>query len=341
MTRAFPDAPVVTSLYDPEGTFPEFSERDIRPLWLDRVTTIRRRHRLALPALPLAWSLARVSADVVVCSSSGWAHGVRTTGRKVVYCHSPAKWLHRPADYLGERPGTGARTAMRVLHAPLLRFDRSAARSADVYLANSTFVAQQIDSVYGIKATVLHPPGGLDASGPVEAVPGLEPGFFLTVARLLPYKNVGAIVEAFRGLPGSRLVVVGDGPERDRLFPLASTNVRFVGEVEDPLLRWLYANSAGVVTASREDFGLTPVEAFGFGKPVAALRFGGFRDTVVDGETGVLFERPDSQAIREAIELLGATDWDADRIVRHADLFGEERFIEKLRGIVGSAAGGT
>jgi glycosyltransferase involved in cell wall biosynthesis len=338
LTRAFPDAPVITSLYDPEGTFPEFADRDVRPLWLDRVAPIRRRHRLALPALPLAWSLARVNADVVVCSSSGWAHGVRTTGRKVVYCHSPAKWLHRTGDYLGERPATGARMATRVLRAPLSRYDASAARSADVYVANSTFVAEQVRDAYGIAATVLHPPAGLEVSGPVEAVPGVEPGFLLTVARLLPYKNVEAVVEAFRTRPGSTLVIAGDGPERDRLVRLAPANVRFTGEVDDPALRWLYANSSGVVTASREDFGLTPVEAFCFGKPVAALRFGGFRDTVVDGETGVLFDRPDPAAIGEAVEALAGSGWDAERIALHAESFGEERFVDGIRSIVRAAA---
>mgnify|MGYP003493932589 CR=1 FL=1 len=102
---------------------------------------------------------------------------------------------------------------------------------------------------------------------------GIEPGFLLAVARLLPYKNVEQVVDAFRLLPGLSLVVVGDGPERERLAVAAPANVRLVGEVGDATLRWLYEGCRGLVAASREDFGLTPVEAASFGKPVAALRW--------------------------------------------------------------------
>ena len=135
LCRAFPDAPVYTSLYDRATTFPEFRDRDVRSLWLDRATPLRKRHRLALPFLPLAFATTRVDAEVVVCSSSGWAHGVRTDGRKVVFCHSPPKWLYRREDYLGERPSGAARAGLRVLDPYLRRFDRRAAASADTYVA--------------------------------------------------------------------------------------------------------------------------------------------------------------------------------------------------------------
>jgi glycosyltransferase involved in cell wall biosynthesis len=341
LTRAFPDAAVYTSLYDPAGTFPEFGARRVRPLWLDRIAPLRRRHRLALALLPIAWSQARIDADVVVCSSSGWAHGVRTGGRKVVYCHSPAKWLHRRDDYLGSHPAAGARLATGALTPVLERFDRRAARSADVYVANSTFIAGQIRDVYGISAAVLPPPAGLDPAGPQTAVPGLEPGFLLTVARLLPYKNVGETVAAFGLRRDARLVVVGDGPSRRGLGEGAPPNVRFVGEVDDARLRWLYANSAGLVAASREDFGLTPIESFSFGKPVAALHFGGYRDTVVPGVTGVFFERAEPAQIEAAVDTLRNVEWDAGRIRLHAASFAEDRFIEGMKAIVASAANGS
>ena len=176
-----------------------------------------------------------------------------------------------------------ARVGLRMLDPYLRAFDRRAAASADTYLANSTFVRDQIRSAYGIDAEVLHPPSSLDPDGPAEPVPDIEPGFLLTVARLLPYKHVAETVDAFRLLPGHRLVVVGEGPGRAGLEASLPGNVRLLGDVSDARLRWLYANCAGLVTASREDFGLTPVEAAAFGKPVAALRFGGHLDTVRAG----------------------------------------------------------
>jgi glycosyltransferase involved in cell wall biosynthesis len=335
LSTAFPDAPNRTSLYDPDGTFPEFRSRQIETLSLDHIALLRRRHRVALPLLPIAWTAARDDSDVVVCSSSGWSHGIRSSGRKIVYCHSPAKWLYRQQDYLGARPTGGARVGLRILSPALRRFDQKAAASADLYIANSTFIASQIREVYGIVAMVVSPPAGINAGGPTQAVPDLEPDFLLTVARLLPYKNVAAIIEAFRTHPESQLVVVGDGPQRTQLSNTAPRNVRFLGEVDDARLRWLFSNCAGLVAASREDFGLTPLEAASFGKPVAALRWGGFLDTVVPERTGLFFADAEPKTIAAAISDLTSRSWDAEAIRAHAASFSEERFVERMRAIVG------
>jgi glycosyltransferase involved in cell wall biosynthesis len=334
LCRAFPDAPLHTSLYDPETTFPEFRDRDVRSLWLDRFRPLRERHRLALPLLPFAFASTRIEADVVVCSSSGWAHGIRTKGRKIVYCHSPAKWLYRRDDYLGEHPSPAAKLGLRLLDPYLRAFDRRAARSADTYIANSTFVREQIRAVYGIDAEVLHPPAGLGASGPADPVPGIEPGFLLTVARLLPYKHVAETVDAFRLLPEQRLVVVGEGPEDTALRSSAPNNVRLLGEISDARLRWLYAHCVGLIAASREDFGLTPIEAASFGKPVAALHWGGYLDTVLPGVTGVFFERPTDDEIAEGVRRVLAPEWDEDAIRAHAATFSQQRFAERVGQLV-------
>jgi glycosyltransferase involved in cell wall biosynthesis len=335
LCRAFPDAPVYASLYAPEATFPEFRQRDVRPLWLDRIVPFRRRHRLALPLLPVAFSTSSVEADVVVCSTSGWAHGIRTQGRKIAYCYSPAKWLYRRDDYLGEHPSTVAGVGLRVLDPFLRRFDRRSAAGAERYIAISTFIASQIREVYGIHAEVLCPPPGVGPQGASEAIAGIEPGFVLTVARLLPYKNVGQVVEAFRRLPELSLIVVGDGPDRARLTANAPANVRFLAHVDDEQLRWLYANCIGLVAASREDYGLTPLEAACFGKPVAALRWGGFLDTVVPDVTGLFFDSPEAALIARAVKSLMSRTWDTARIVGHVGMFSEARFIERMRALVG------
>jgi glycosyltransferase involved in cell wall biosynthesis len=334
LCRAFPGAPLYTSLYDPESTFPAFRDHDVRTLWLDRLAPLRRHHRLALPLLPLAFRTTRVEADVVICSSSGWAHGIRTDDRTVVYCYSPAKWLYRKDDYLGAEPRRIVSLGLRVLDPFLRRFDRRAAARADTYLVISTFIATQVREVYGIEAEVVFPPIGLEVAGPSEPVAGVDPGFLLTVSRLLPYKNVAQIVDAFRLMPEQRLVVVGDGPERARLAAGAPATVRFLDRVSDAQLRWLYANSHGLVAASREDYGLTPIEAAGIGKPVAALRWGGYLDTVVPDVTGVFFDTPEPAAIAEAIERLAARSWDADTLRRHAAGFSEDHFIQRMRAIV-------
>ena len=327
---AFPGAPVYTSLYDPAGTFAEFAGADVRPSPLDRSRLLARHPRLALPLLAPAFGRMVVDADVAICSSSGWAHGARVRGRKIVYCHAPARWLYQTGRYVGERGGV-ARVAAGVLGGPLRRWDRAAAASADLYVVNSRAVRDRVRELYGRDAEVVPPPPALAPDGEREPVAGVEPGFVLCVSRLLPYKNVGEIAAAFRELPGERLVVAGDGPELERLRRTAPANVRMLGRVSDAQLRWLYAQAAGVVAASYEDFGLTPLEGAAFGKPAAVLRFGGFLDTVREDETGVYFERPVPGEIAAAVGRLLAGEWESTALAAHAAGFGPERFAARLR----------
>ena len=279
LVRAFPGAPLHTSLYDPAGTFPAFAAVDVRTLGIDRVGALRRRHRLALPLLAPSFSRLRIEADVVVCSSSGWAHGARVEGRKIVYCHAPARWLYQPDRYLGQA-GTLARIGLRALHGPLERWDRKAALAADRYLANSSWIARSIREVYGIEAEVGAPPAddrrdciattaGRDRTGlcplrlapaPLQERGGDRRGLRTTRRRA-----------ARRRRRGARRGRVGSGRR-------AGKNVRIAGGIGEDELRWLYQNARCLVAASYEDFGLTPVEAAAFGKPTAALRFGGFLD---------------------------------------------------------------
>lgn len=333
MARAFPDAPVYTSLYEPEATFEEFKSIDVRALPLNRSGLLRRHHRLALPLLASSFSRARVHADVVVCSSSGWAHGVGTGGHKVVYCHTPARWLYQPDRYLGHGHSL-KRLVLESLRPALANWDRQAASSARRYVANSTVVQKRIHDLYGIEAVILPAPHSIDPFGRREPLQALDGRFFLCVTRLLPYKNVDAVIGAFAGLPSERLVVVGTGPDRQRLERLAVPNVTLVGAVTDPQLRWLYANCEGVVAASYEDYGLTPLEAAAFGKPTVALRWGGFLDTMREGHTGVFFDTPDAPTIRDAVRRLGARRWRTDVLTSHGRRFNESRFITRLREIV-------
>jgi glycosyltransferase involved in cell wall biosynthesis len=337
MLKAFPGAPLYTSLYDADGTFEDFGRAEIRRSFLDRVAPLRKHHRSALPLLPLAFSRLRVDADVAVCSSSGWAHGAAGRARKVVYCHTPARWLYQTERYLGERGGA-ARLAVDVLGGPLRRWDRRAARTADRYLANSTVVRDRIRMIYGIEAELLPSPPAIGPEGPIRPLQGLDPGFFLCVSRLLPYKNVDAVVAGFARLGSERLVVVGTGPEADRLHRQAPGNVVFAGAVRDDELRWLYTHCVAVVSASYEDFGLTPLEAAAFGKPSAALRWGGSVDTVVDGETGVFFDEPEPASIAAAVKACLRENWSVKTLERHAAGFSEARFVARLRAVVASVA---
>ena len=329
MLKAFPGATVYTSLYVPETTFEEFAEVRIHTLPINRLPALRNRHRLALPVLAPAFSALAVEADLVLCSSSGWAHAAHARGgRKVVYCHTPARWLYQPSTYMR---GPLARTSLALLRPHLTRWDRRAAASADLYIAVSTVVGERIRSTYGIEPILLHPPPGIQADGPRRPLPGLGKGFFLCVSRLLPYKNVDRVVAAFRLLAHERLVVVGDGPAAAGVRRLAGGNVTVLPRVTDDELRYLYAECGAVIAASYEDFGLTPLEAACFGKPALALRGGGYVDTVVEGRTGFFFVNPTPEAIAAAVRRLEGAPLDPDVIRDRAMSFSERRFIESLR----------
>ncbi|WP_211348716.1 glycosyltransferase [Nocardioides litoris] len=337
MLRAFPDATLHTLLYDPGSTFPEFRGASIVTSPLNRLRPLRRSHRASLPLLPLAASRMRVEADVVLASSSGWAHGFDVPGRLVVYCHAPARWLYQPEEYLGDAPALSpARLGLRALAPGLRRWDQRKAARGDVYLANSTVVRDRVRATYGREAEVLAPPFGVDTTGPREPVPALEgwSDYHLVVSRLLPYKNVDVAMEAFRGLPLERLVVVGAGPERDRLLAAAPPNVRLVQDLSDAQLRWVYAGARALVAPSHEDFGLTPLEAAAFGKPTIALRAGGYLDTVDPGRTGIYFDDVAAADLRAAVGQARTTTWQRAAIAQHAESFSEERFARRLRQLV-------
>jgi glycosyltransferase involved in cell wall biosynthesis len=195
-------------------------------------------------------------------------------------------------------------------------------------------MADAIRSTYGLEAEVLPPPPALTPDGPEREVLGLEPGYFLCIARLLPYKNVQVIAEAVGLVPGARLVIVGDGSARSDIESIAGPNVRFLGQVDDATLRWLYRNSLALVSASFEDYGLTPLEAACFGRPSVVLRSGGFLDTVVDGLTGTFFDAAVVDHVARAMKIAAKQTWDEDELQAHAEKFSEASFKRRIREII-------
>ena len=351
MSKAFPNAPIHTLLFDPSNTYPEFANRDVRVSDLNRLAPLRTNHRLALPLLASAARSMFIDADVVLISTSGWAHGVRTRGCKLAYCYTPARWLYLRDQYLGEHGNLVKRAALATMSPYLKSWDRGAALSCDKYLAISTHIKDRIADVYGIKADVVHAPvraperfgteppaqvlswlgwapdAPADADAPADE--DTDGAFYLCVSRLLPYKNVDRIVRAFNG-SSRRLVVVGKGPDWNRIRRMAHPNVLMVSDLPDAQLQWLYQRCRALMTASWEDYGLTPIEAGAWGRPTVALRWGGFLDTVDEGLSGVFFDEPEPAAITDALDRFEALRFEPDKIREHVRQFTEERFAQRL-----------
>ena len=338
LLKAFPGARLVTSVYNPETTFPEFGKYDIERTWLDRVPAFRADPRRALPLLPAVFSGIRLDdVDLVICSSSGWAHGVQTTATKLVYCHTPARWLHVGDDYLASQ-GRATKAVMAALTPYLRWWDRRAERASTAYFANSSVVADRISSVYGRSSHILAPPITLDSRGEQHPMAGIEPGFLLAVSRPRGYKHTAVVCEAVAAMPGERLVVVGGlpAPEGERsTWPATLTGVTDVSDAE---LRWLYANCSALVTASHEDFGLTPLEANTFGKPAVVLRAGGFLDTLVEGTTGTFINELSSEAVQRAVRELRGLALDPQVIAAHGERYSLRSFARTLHDAAYAAA---
>jgi glycosyltransferase involved in cell wall biosynthesis len=292
MAELWPDAPIYTSLYRPDSTFPEFRSAEVRTSPLDRLP-VDRSFRNLFPLYPAAFrSFGRLDHDVVISSSSGWAHAVRTRAHALhaVYCHSPARWL-----YGGEHLGRARRHALRPFIASFRSWDRSAARRADLYIANSNEVRERIRRIYGVRAPVVYPPVDVERFRPRPRGERL-----LVVSRLLPYKRVDAIIEVATK-SGIGLDVVGTGPSFDALRRLAGPTVTFHGRLGDGEIAELMENCRALCLPGKEDFGIISVEAQAAGKPVIALGAGGALESVEEGVSGCFFHSHQPEEILRAI----------------------------------------
>jgi glycosyltransferase involved in cell wall biosynthesis len=327
LARTWPGSRVYTSLYRPSSTFSEFAELDVGVSPLNRLP-VDEHFRALAPLYPLAFrSLGRLSEDVVISSSSGWAHGVRTGSESlhVVYCHTPARWLYRRQEHLGGGIGP---VLLSPLLGPLRRWDQAAARRADVYVANSLHVRNRIRALYGRSAEVIYPPVNVDRFTPTERGDRL-----LVISRLLPYKRVDLVVRmATRA--GIGLDVVGIGPQLDELRGMAGPSVTFHGRVDEPTMAELLQGCRALCLAGTEDFGIVPVEAGAAGKPVVAYAEGGALETVQDGVNGALFSELTEDALLDALARADALTATPEEMAALAGRFSAQRFRARFRDLV-------
>jgi glycosyltransferase involved in cell wall biosynthesis len=209
---------------------------------------------------------------------------MRFTARtaSILYCHNPTRFLWQAADYVDHEVRNGSLSRLVQLASPLLRsIDRAAARRFDVIVANSENVRRRIAKCYGRDAEVVYPPVDVDRF----EVSTRDEGFYLVVSRLVAYKSIQRAIEACNALR-RRLVIVGNGPDRDRLLGMAGPTVEFRGHVPDEEVKKLMETCTALIFPGEEDFGITPVEAGACGKPVLAYQGGGAIETVIEGETG-------------------------------------------------------
>ncbi len=348
-------SPIHVLVADPEGEAAAlFPAGSIRTSFIQRLPGAVRRYRSYLPLFPLAVEQFDLRAyDVIISSSHAVAKGVltRATQLHVCYCHTPARYawdMYFP--YLRDSFGEGtlkAAVAAFFLHG-FRKWDVSSSNNVDLFVANSSYVAARIRRCYRRKAVVIHPPVDVE---PLVEVSGksVKEDYYVAVSRMVPYKKMDLIVEAFASMPTRRLVMVGDGPERSKLESLARgcRNVELVGRLPRRKLIECMSRARALVFAAEEDFGIVPVEAQACGTPVIAYGAGGALETVVDGVTGVFFGRQEPDSLREAVVRFERMEerFDEASLHENAMRFSRKRFLEEFRRCVEKAweafCGGT
>jgi glycosyltransferase involved in cell wall biosynthesis len=339
----FPNADLFTLVQIPGTTSPTIEARPIRRSPIQWLPFAGRLYRQYLPLFPFAVEQFDFDDyDLVLSTSHCAAKSVIVTGRArhLCYCLTPMRYAWDQFDsYFGpDRVGRLGTAALRPVLAWMARWDRDTAGRVHRYLAISQYVARRIAVYYNRASTLVYPPVDTEFFVPDAHLDGdrVSPTgrpHFLIVSALVPYKRVDLAMTAARRA-GVALSVVGDGPERARLEALAGDEIQILGRRTDEEIRTLYRRSMATVLPGEEDFGIVPVEAQACGRPVVALGRGGALDTVIDGETGVLFGDTTVESLSQALGRAVSTTWNPGRIRAHAERFSRARFEADIRRVV-------
>jgi glycosyltransferase involved in cell wall biosynthesis len=332
----YPDAPLYTLFHRRGSVSPRIERHQIHTSLVQHLPFADRHYRRYLPLFP--WAIERLAiepCDLVISSSHCVAKGALPPpgARHVCYCHSPMRYAWDQFDaYFGpERVGA---FASRWLYRPVLdrlaRWDADTAVRVDRFIANSQHVAARIRRYYNREAVVVHPPVDTAFFHPAASPRGAH---FLVVSALVPYKRLEIAIDACARV-GAELRIIGDGPDRARLEARATSGVTFLGPRSGDRLRDEYCRALAVLLPGEEDFGIVPVEAQSCGTPVVALARGGALETVMEGETGVLFDEPTPVSMAGALERVARTRFDTARLRCHAAEFSYERHVSALRSVI-------
>lgn len=317
-------------------------DRNLTTSFIQGLPGARRHFRSYLPLMPIAVEQFDMSPyELVISSSHAVAKGVITGPDQlhISYVHSPIRYAwdlqHQYLRETGLQNGLKGLLAKWLLH-KIRIWDYRTAAGVDHFVANSQFVARRIAKVYGRQADVIYPPVDVSAF----AFHPHKESFYLAASRMVPYKKMDLIAEAFTAMPDLRLVIVGDGPEMDKVKAKCGANVEVLGHQGFATLKDLMQRARAFVFAAEEDFGITPVEAQACGTPVIAYGKGGALETIRGGAdgTGLFFDRQTTESICTAVRLFesGQVICSAETCRANAERFSTQRFKAEFEAFVAS-----
>lgn len=338
LAEIFPQADLFALVADRESLSLSLQKRKLRTSFLQQLPGAKRFHRHFLPLQAIALEQFDLSDyDLVISSESGPAKGVITSSRTchICYCHSPMRYIWEMYPQYKRGMNALVRTVFSLTAHYMRLWDYASAGRVDYFVANSNFIASRIRKYYGRESKVIYPPVEVDAGDTLSA----PDDYYLAVGRLVDYKRFDLAVSACTQL-GRRLRVVGDGPQYKSLKKIAGPTIEFLGKVNDSDLRLSLAGCRALLFPGEEDFGIVPVEAQSFGRPVIAYASGGALETVLGvwpgqlattSNTGVFITEQSSSALIEAIERFESQElrFDPQEIRKHSQQF--DRTVFKTR----------
>ncbi|MCJ7739310.1 MAG: glycosyltransferase [Anaerolineae bacterium] len=331
----FPQAPIYTSMYWQDGMPDSYRSWPIHTTWMNHLPGVYRHHQAYLPLYPAAFGHLDLSDyEVILSNKSGFCHGLRKGhATHICYCLAPTRYVWEFDAYAArEALSPAIKTALRPLVRILQRWDYAAAQRVDTFIAISGDIQRRIRKYYERDSVVIYPPVDTARFQPGAAYDN----YYLIVSRLVPYRRINLAIEAFNTLR-LPLVIAGDGRDRAKLESLAGPNITFLDRVPDEDLPGLYTNCQAYILPGLEDFGIAPVQAQAAGRPVIAFAGGGALDTVIEGETGTFFHKPEAQSLAAAVTAFDAGAIDPGKCRSNAERFGTSVFKQRIRRIVEDA----
>lgn len=336
--KIFPEADIFTLVYDEKKMGKIFPAEKVHTSFVQKIPMATKLYTKMLTLMPKAFeSFDFSSYDLVLCSSSSCAKGVITPPQvpQIAYIHTPMRYAWDQFFEYQKRTNKIVAHFMNKFMPSIRLWDFVSSQRIDKIIANSNYIKRRIKKYWNRDATVIYPPVDTDRLSPN----GKEAeDFYVVFSRFVPYKRIDLAISACGEL-GRKLVVIGGGSEEKNLKNLASkyknAKITFTGRISDDEVKDYLQRCRAMIFSAEEDFGIIPVEAQACGRPVIAFKKGGAKETVIDGKTGVFFEKQETASVIEAIkkfETLEAQNvFNSDDIAAHAKTFSTKRFCAQIK----------
>ncbi|MGB9715313.1 MAG: glycosyltransferase family 4 protein [Thermodesulfovibrionales bacterium] len=336
IVQLYPDSDIYTLIdFFPEDKRDFILNKKVTTSFIQKLPFARKRYRGYLPLMPLAVEQFDLSEyDLIISNSHAVAKGVLTNSDQIhiSYCYTPMRyaWDLQNQYLKGSNLNKGIRglISKTILHYMRI-WDLSTVNRVNHFITLSHYIARRIKKIYGRDSTVIYPPVDIEKYN----IGGNKEDFYLTASRMVPYKRIDLIVEAFSEMPEKRLIVIGDGPDFGKIKNKSKKNIELLGFQRDEILKEYLQKAKAFVFAAEEDFGILPVEAQACGTPVIAFGRGGVLETVVEEKTGVFFKEQTVRSLIEAINIFEKKKdmFKPDEIRKNALRFSVDRFRREFK----------